>query len=312
MTKIKKELKKSNERKEELLKEVEILKVANAQIEADKNKMTKMYEMLEEALDTKKKEDEEPAKVNIKCREFEKASCTYKERCKFVHPTNICEEFKKTGQCSKKYCLELHNSKGNKSNTSQQDCRFWVEGDCRFDDGECRRGAHIKEKFGIKKREPTKMEAMLETLIRQQSSSSSLPMNQMRMNNSMLHMNPNQNQMNMSTTQNQMNLNRTQNQMNMNTSQGQRNMNINSNTMLDLQQKQQLIQQQMDLLQQKTALEMQQQQLGFGQQQQLLGFGTEQLQPPQSYGGYQQQLQGQSGAEMMDTGKFGVSTRFGQ
>jgi hypothetical protein len=39
-----------------------------------------MFEMLEEALNTKKKEDEKPFKVNIKCKDFEKGSCTYKEK----------------------------------------------------------------------------------------------------------------------------------------------------------------------------------------------------------------------------------------
>ena len=135
VAKLKKELKKANERKEDLLKEVELLKVSKAQTEADKNKMTKMYELLEEALDNKKKDDAEPSKPNIKCREYEKGSCSYKERCRFVHQTTNCEEHKKTGQCGKKYCLELHNSKGNnsnQSNNSQQDCRFWLEGNCRF------------------------------------------------------------------------------------------------------------------------------------------------------------------------------------
>ena len=131
VTKRKKELKKVNEKKEELLKEVESLKVAKSQTEADKNKMAKMYELLEEALDNKKKDDAEPSKSNIKCREFEKGSCSYKERCRFVHPTTNYKQHKKTGQCGKKFCLDLHNIKGNKNNISQQDCRFWLEGDCR-------------------------------------------------------------------------------------------------------------------------------------------------------------------------------------
>ena len=141
-SKLRKELKKSEKRKEELIKEVEDLKVEMTKKDVELAKQKKLYEFLEEALDNKTGKDNRKEK----CKLFERGSCPYNERCRHFHPQKECQDFKRDKHCNKRVCMELHKI------DPDQDCKFWMEGFCKSEATNCGRGAHDKDKFNTKKR----------------------------------------------------------------------------------------------------------------------------------------------------------------
>ena len=148
--KLKKELKKSEKRKDELIKEVEDLKVEITKKDVELTTQRKTTELLQNVLDNTAANDTRKEK----CKLFERGSCPYNERCRHVHPKKECQEFSRDKQCNKRQCMELHKS------DPEQDCKFWMQGYCKFESSQCGRGAHDKDKFNTRKREPSKVEMM--------------------------------------------------------------------------------------------------------------------------------------------------------
>ena len=58
-----------------------------------------------------------------------------------------------------------------------QDCKFWMEGFCKFEATNCGRGSHNIDKFNTTKRDPSKAEMMsiMQEMIKKQKEQ---PMNQ--------------------------------------------------------------------------------------------------------------------------------------
>ena len=165
--KMKKDLAKAEKRKEELIKEVEDMKVLKAVNEAElksANERIKFYEdMVEKGLGEKGKE---------KCKNFDQGVCTFKE-CKYLHPTVECNQFRATRKCNKSNCIELHRTQNRSPNKEKQyDCKFWLEGHCKFGDS-CHRGAHKPEKLNTKINEMKEMKMMMMQMIQQQQTQQS-------------------------------------------------------------------------------------------------------------------------------------------
>ena len=164
--KAKKELKETKLRNADLIKQVENLMVEKAKAEAEVARVIKHNDFLEEAMEkTKKDEDKQPKKMDIKCRDFEdRGVCGYRGGdCKFLHPKKKCEEFSRSGSCSRRKCVELHKD---------NNCVFWREGHCRYSKEECKRGEHNIETFNTKPKrkthEDTKRDPVVELMKLQQ------------------------------------------------------------------------------------------------------------------------------------------------
>ena len=153
---MKKELKIEKDKVTELQTKVEILTTEKAKAEAEVARITTQYKFLEEAME-KTKESNTPNKVDSKCRDFEKGFCSWKERCRFQHPKELCQEHANTGSCSKVRCRELHKEK-------QGDCVFWMRGDCRHPGGSCRRGNHDQAKYNTRPKQMSQDEKIAEAV----------------------------------------------------------------------------------------------------------------------------------------------------
>ena len=46
-----------------------------------------------------------------KCRYFVRGYCKYCDKCRFIHPKNICTEYLNTNKCEKKECADRHPNK---------------------------------------------------------------------------------------------------------------------------------------------------------------------------------------------------------
>ena len=164
--KAEKELKESEQKVAAMIKKVEDLTQSKAKTESELVRMTKVCDHLQESLDRYKKDgvgqmdimkdgvgQKEIKKVDIKCRQFESAAgCDYGGGCKFLHPSLVCEYYEKVGKCPIKDCKELHVNAGHAKVDRQVDCYFWTNGACRYSEAECKKGRHVKEKFGTNKR----------------------------------------------------------------------------------------------------------------------------------------------------------------
>ena len=59
--------------------------------------------------------------TQTRCRYFNKGFCREENRCKFLHPSEVCHEFEHSGRCYQgSRCTLRHPRK----------CRYWVRGDC--------------------------------------------------------------------------------------------------------------------------------------------------------------------------------------
>ena len=167
--KMKKDLAKAEKLKEELIKEVEDMKVLKAVNEAElksANERIKFYEeMVEKGLGEKRKD---------KCKNYDQGVCTFKE-CKYLHPTTECNQFKATRKCDKNNCLELHRNPNRSPNKEKQyDCKFWLEGHCKFGDS-CHRGAHKPEKLNTKINEIKEMKMLMMQMMQQHQTQQMIP-----------------------------------------------------------------------------------------------------------------------------------------
>ena len=140
--KVKKELKIEKNKVVELQTKVETLTTDKAKAEAEVVRITTQYKFLEEAME-KTKENNSPKKLHIKCLDFQRGACSWKERCRYQHPEKLCEEHSTTGFCSRERCMELHKEK-------QGDCMYWMRGDCRHLGGSCKRGNHDQTKYNTR------------------------------------------------------------------------------------------------------------------------------------------------------------------
>ena len=79
-------------------------------------------EILEAVKDTEVKRLETKKKSNnSRCRYFNKGFCKDGKSCDFLHPVNICPEYRDSGGCSQgSVCKERH----------PQRCKFWSRGNC--------------------------------------------------------------------------------------------------------------------------------------------------------------------------------------
>ena len=161
--KLKKDLAKAEKRKEELIKEVEDIKAEKAVIEVELKSANERIKYFEEVLD--KGQDEHGKE---KCLNYERGFCSY-SRCKYLHPSKECNEFRATRRCNKSNCQELHrNPNKSPSKQKQQDCKFWLEGHCKFGDS-CHRGAHEQEKLNTKTNEIKEMRMMVQQIMQHQA-----------------------------------------------------------------------------------------------------------------------------------------------
>ena len=159
--KLEKDVKEAESRAGANVKKVEELVVAKATLEVELVRMKKVCDLQMESLDRSNKKDgvqevkqrqEEVKKLDVKCKQYESpAGCTFGVACKFIHPTVSCEYFTKVGKCPINDCKDLHKRTVIKENNG--DCYFWINGSCRFSEADCNKGRHIKDKFGVNRRQ---------------------------------------------------------------------------------------------------------------------------------------------------------------
>jgi hypothetical protein len=73
--------------------------------------------------------DDVKNKIAKKCRYFDTGYCKYSEKCKFIHPRDICRDYLKTNKCQKTKCKERH-PKRCKWEETVSGCRR--KGDCSY------------------------------------------------------------------------------------------------------------------------------------------------------------------------------------
>ena len=156
INKVKKELKRSEARCEEMVGQVETLTVDKTKALAEAARMTTMCDSLMELQKSKtggskdskcdegqkgSKTDEE-TKTQNKCDRYEHGACTWGAKCRDNHPTRICGNFKNSGKCNRNKCDDLHDRR-------KEDCWYWMDGRCNKTSlMECK-GKHEKEKKGV-------------------------------------------------------------------------------------------------------------------------------------------------------------------
>ena len=67
-----------------------------------------IVDTLEECHEEEVREVNSLRKGKRKCRYFDGGYCKYKQKCRYIHPKHICEEFLKGQKCEKKDCLDRH------------------------------------------------------------------------------------------------------------------------------------------------------------------------------------------------------------
>ena len=110
----------------------------------------------------KPKEKESPKKLDIKCIEFQRGFCSWKERCKYQHPEKVCQEYSSVGSCSRVRCRDLHRGE-------EGDCIHWMRGDCSRQSspgGKCSRGNHNQAKFNIRPKSMSQEEKIADALLK--------------------------------------------------------------------------------------------------------------------------------------------------
>ena len=181
MAKLKKELKKSEARCEDLVGQVESLTVSKTKALAEASRMTTMCDSLMELqkaktgdVDTTNKEEEKGAsettkdddknKSKKKCDRYEHGACTWGSNCRDQHPTRICGAFKNSGKCNRTKCEDVHDRR-------KEDCWYWMDGRCNKTTlMECK-GKHDKDKKGVNKSSKSflderQMEELAERVVR--------------------------------------------------------------------------------------------------------------------------------------------------
>ena len=161
LVKMKKELKKSESRCEDLVGQVENLTVAKTKALAEAARMTTMCDSLMELQKAKtggpddikadagkgasgSSKEESGNKIKKKCDRYEHGACTWGSECRDHHPTRICGAFRNSGKCNRSKCDDLHDRR-------KEDCWYWMDGRCNKTNlMECK-GKHEKEKKNINK-----------------------------------------------------------------------------------------------------------------------------------------------------------------
>ena len=88
-----------------------------------------------------------PRKTWEKCRYFEMGNCREGSNCRFFHPEIECRYVKYGKPCPKGVkCWDLHKTQPQ----NHRDCEFWLQGYCKYGEGDCRKGRHDQRKFGTK------------------------------------------------------------------------------------------------------------------------------------------------------------------
>ena len=178
-----KDTKELEERIAILLGKVEELTKDKAKVEAELVRMTKVCDMQQESLDRTRVGDKDTKKEDVKCMKFENEGCEYGEHCRFIHPSSLCKFFSKVGRCPVKECKEAHmksrvgkveqkecefyskvgrcpvkeckdkhiSSRG-AAGEQRTDCYFWLNGGCKYDESDCKKGRHIQEKLGANRK----------------------------------------------------------------------------------------------------------------------------------------------------------------
>ena len=143
---MKKKLKKSEARCEQLVIQVENLTIAHTKALSETTRMTTLADSLQILLDTKKKElgnqieerhecenehDEniQSSKRKFKCRYWNNGFCSKGDQCVWYHPEEDCPEYLQGEKCTKRHCNKRH----------RKVCRYWL----KKNQG-CRRGVNCQ------------------------------------------------------------------------------------------------------------------------------------------------------------------------